>query len=127
MLNKRINVENLEKCIININNVSYKFSKATIINIDKSLNHLKKYKKVYKCIVAYIAICMSPIFAKFSVILISEFMHALAIYPVDRLINECLKMLLVLGKWITIFVGMTELLKTLISSAYKEAKNKFKI
>lgn len=78
---------NLNDYIVNIANTSYKFKKATVLRIDKAIEHIKKYKKVYKYTVIYLALCLSPRFIEFGKVLIYEFMAAIANQPLDLVIK----------------------------------------
>lgn len=114
-----MNKTNLNEWIVNISNTSYKFTKATILSADKAIWHIKKHKKVYKCLVTYIALCMSPIFIDFGKFFIYELIYFLANTPINILLEELLKVFIHLAKMLMIIIGMFEIVKSCLMTAIK--------
>lgn len=112
-------MNNLNDWIVNINNTSYKFTKSTLLSIDKSISHIKRNKKIYKGCMVYLAICLMPAFAHTGKELIYEFMRAIANIPPDMLLNELLKLFLHMAKLITMIFVAFEIVKACFASAIK--------
>lgn len=73
----------IDRCIINISNISYKFTKTTILNADKTINHIKRNPKLYKYIISFIALCLMPKFIDIGKNFVFELIVALANAPME--------------------------------------------
>lgn len=68
-------------------NISFNFTKNTILAIDKALDHIKKHKKIYSRVVLYLALCMMPALIEYGQMLIYEFIYGLSTMPKERLLD----------------------------------------
>lgn len=91
--------------IINISNISYKFSKETLIKADKALDHIKKNQRLYKFIVGFIAFCFMPVFIEVGRDYFFELIHALAEAPVEIMTEYILLLTIYFAKAVC-FVGI---------------------
>lgn len=108
--------EQIEERIINIKNTSYKFTKATLIGASKTIEFLKQNKKIYRCLVIYLAMCLMPSFARIGKDLIYEFIIALSQIPSEMRLSAFYNMLLTLTKYITLIVISCEIIKKSIAN-----------
>lgn len=108
--------ENIQKYIINIKNTSYKFTKATLIQAGKTIEYIKDNKKIYRCVVIYLAMCLMPSFARIGKDLIYEFIIALSQVPSGMRLSAFYNMLLTLTKYITLIVISFEIIKKSIAN-----------
>lgn len=112
-------MNNLNDRIISIHNTSYKFTKSTLLSIDKSISHVKRNKKIYGGCVVYLAICLTPSLAEIGKELIYDFMMALASIPPNMILNELFKLFLHIAKLVTMTYVIFEIIKSFYSSAIK--------
>lgn len=113
-------MRNIDDWIVNISNTSYKFSKSTIVKANKSIEYIKKNKKLYRYCVIYLAVCLMPVFANVGKELIYEFIMAMSNVPSDMLFSECFKLFLEITKFTTIILISFEVLKSFISNTVKQ-------
>lgn len=119
-----MNKTNLNGMIVSIGNTSYKFTKATLLSADKAIAHIKKHKKLYKWLVAYIALYMSPLFIDFGKFFIYELIYFLANTPTNIALEGLLEAFIHLAKILCLVAGMYNIVKLSFYSLVENIKNK---
>lgn len=121
-ISNNYNTEELKNNIYNIKNLIYKVSTNTLLRADDAVQHIKRNKKIYKNMILYLAICMSPELIRHSHYLIIEFIRALAIIPKENLLSVLVSFFREIGLCLISFM----ITKDIIINAFNFAINKIK-
>ena len=68
-----------------IKSIAYKFSRNTLAKADNSISHIKRNKKIYKKVVLFLAVCLSPMLMDYSKYFIESFIYELSVIPKEHL------------------------------------------
>lgn len=112
----------INKCIISISNTSYSFTRSTILNADKAINHIKRNPKLYKYIVSFIALCLMPKFIEVGKDFVFELIMALANAPREVFTEYMLLLTIYFAKAICIVGIAYNLTKVVFNYAVEKFK-----
>lgn len=110
--------DNVKTLAISIGNTSYQFTKGTVNKIEIALQHIEKNKKLYRCFVFYLGLCLMPQFINIGKGLIYEFLYMLSLVPKDMYLEFLQSAMLELAKVGVLALMLYEILMTAIKEVW---------
>lgn len=117
------NKEEIKSNLYNTKDIIYKVTTNTLLKADDAIKHIKRNKKIYKNMVLYLAICMSPELIRCSQYLIVEFIRALAIIPKEDLFTTLINFFKQIALYLVSFLIIKDILINTFTSAINKIKN----
>ncbi|MGL5568875.1 MAG: hypothetical protein ACRDB9_06520 [Cetobacterium sp.] len=120
---RELNTKAIKSNIYDVKNIVYKLSTNTLLKADAAVQHIKRNKRIYKNIILYLAICLSPELIRCSQHLIVEFIRALAIIPKENLFDILFDFFREIALYLVSFLILKDVVINTFTSLVDKIKN----